>query len=156
MYEKEPIQNTPKAHEKRIHWMNAKLVMFLLIQKAATEDAHQTKVCTFLGTELLLHLVLGAKVRDKRHHCPYPAKENLALRRMPGVKTLARSSASANQKHFDQLVCYKIKADSWAQQAGKTQTCPTCTMFPTGNKQQFILPIKFSWSGQLPAEPGIC
>lgn len=80
--------------------------MFLLIQKAATEDAHQTKVCTFLGTELHLDLVLGAKVRaaqahgDKRHHCPHPAKENLALRRMPRVKTLARSSASAKLQAF--------------------------------------------------------
>lgn len=69
--------------------------MFLLIQKTATGDVHQTKACTFLGTKLHLDLVLGAKVRaaqahgDKRHHCPYSAKENLAPRRMPTVKTLA-------------------------------------------------------------------
>lgn len=104
--------------------------MFLFIQQAATENVHQIKVCTFLGTELHLDVVLGAKVRaaqargDKRHHCPFSAQENLALRRMPRVKTLAWSSRSANYKHFDELVCYKINADSWAQQAGKNTNLP--------------------------------
>lgn len=101
-------------------------IMFLFIQQAATENLHQIKVCTFLGTELHLDVVLRAAQAcgDKRHHRPFWAQENFALRRMPRVKTLAWSSRSANYKHFDELVCYKINADSWPQQAGENTNLP--------------------------------